>query len=144
MEDESRTPEWDKLGPGETAKAMRPLINGQVKYQRIPIRRRQLKCEIANFIKWIDRLKNFEVELIAKQEAEGKPYTPFFVGQTSMLIIARDRDEIVQAEFGSHEEISKIIVLIQDPLTREDEWDADPIIQPKHNEVERSGEVSGN
>ena len=136
MEDESRTPEWDKLGPGETAKALRPLINGQVKYQRIPIRRRQLKCEIANFIKWINRLKDFEVELIAKQEAEGKPYTPFFVGQMSMLIIARDRDEIVQAEFGSHEEISKLIGLIQDPLTRANEED--------NNEVERSIKVSSN
>ena len=128
MENESRVPEWDQCGEGETAKALRLSVNGQVKYQRIPIRRRQLKCETANFIKWINRLKNFEVELIAKQEAEGKPYTPFFVGQTSMLIIARDRDEIVQAEFGSQEEISKIIGLIQDPLTREDEWDADPII----------------
>lgn len=118
MENESRVPEWDQCGGGETAKALRLSVNGQVKFSRIPIQRRQLKCEIANFLKWIKRLKDFEVELIAKQEAEGKPYTPFFVGQTSMLIIARDRDEIVQAEFGPHEEISKIIGLIQDPLTR--------------------------
>ena len=128
MENESRVPEWDQCGEGETAKAMRLSVNGQVKFSRIPIQRRQLKLEIANFVRWIKRLKDFEVELMTKQEDEGKPYTPFFVGQTSMLIIARDRDEIVQAEFGSHEEISKIIGLIQDPLTREDEWDADPII----------------
>ena len=127
MEDESRIPEWDCTG-GEGAKTMRPLINGQVKFSRIPIQRRQLKCEIANFLKWIKRLRDFEVELIAKQETEGKPYTPFFVGQTSMLIIARDRDEIVQAEFGSHEEISQLVSQISDPLTREDEWDATPII----------------
>ena len=94
MENESRVPEWDQCGEGETAKALRLSVNGQVKFSRIPIQRRQLKCEIANFLKWIKRLKDFEVELIAKQEAEGKPYTPFFVGQTSMLIIARDRDEI--------------------------------------------------
>lgn len=120
-------PEWDCTG-GAGAKALRESVNGQVKFSRVPIRHRQLKFEIANFLKWIKRLKDFEVELMAKQEAEGKPYTPFFVGQTSMLIIARDRDEIVQAEFGPHEEISKIIGLIQDPLTREDEWDADPIL----------------
>lgn len=120
-------PEWEQCSE-EPAKAMRLKVNGQVKFSRIPIQRRQLKYEIASFVEWIHRLRAFEEELIAKQKAEGKPYTPFFVGQTSMLIIARDRDEIVQAEFGSHEEISQLISQISDPLTREDEWDADPTI----------------
>ena len=117
---EGRVPEWQQCSE-EPAKAMRPLINGQVKYQRIPIRRRQLTHEIESFVEWIHRLTAFEVELMAKQEAEGKPYTPFFVGQTSMLIIARDRDNVIQAEVGPPEEISELISAISDPLTRANE-----------------------
>lgn len=74
--------------PGEKARTLRESVNGQLKFSRIPIRRRQLRYEVENFTNWIARLIQSELEMCK----EDPTYPRFFSGgNTSLLIIAEDR-----------------------------------------------------
>lgn len=112
-------PEFDCL-PGEEGKAkvMRPSIGGKETYKRIPIRRRQLKHEISNFCNWVLRITRMEDDLLKKQPG----FIPFFAqGQTALLITALDRDEYIQAEIGTEEQLNKLREqLISAPLINEE------------------------
>lgn len=88
------------------AKAIRPSIMGEYTYRRIPIRRRQLKHEIENFVNWIIRITEGEEDMMGKHP----DYIPFFgAGKTALLIVAFDRDEYVQAEIGTEEQIQTLM-----------------------------------
>lgn len=104
---------------GQKVKVLRPSVGGgEDKYGRIPIRRRQLKYEVENFINWILHLIEHEQEFI-KQQPDYPPY--FAAGQASVLILACDRGELVQAEIGTIEQIRRLKqeVILDDP-TEED------------------------
>lgn len=91
--------------PGEKARTLRESVNGQLKFSRIPIRRRQLRYEVENFTNWIARLIQSELEMCK----EDPTYPRFFSGgNTSLLIIAEDRGEIVQAEIGTEGQIKML------------------------------------
>lgn len=91
---------------GEAARAMRPVVNGKALYDRIPIRRRQLKHEVENFIEWLGRLYESELEVLAKDPQ----YPRFFTDEnTALLIIAQDRGEIIQAEIGTREQVEALM-----------------------------------
>lgn len=99
-------PEFDRCLPeGAVAKVLRPSVNGRVKFSRIPIRRRQLKFEIRNFIDWINRIWASEQEAFEKDPN----YFRFFSeDRTALLIVGIDGEDIVHAEIGTKENIEML------------------------------------
>lgn len=100
-------PEFANLSPheGAVAKVMRPSVNGRIKFSRIPIRRRQLKFEIRNFVDWINRIWASEQEAFEKDPN----YFRFFSeDRTALLIVGIDGEDIVHAELGTKENIEML------------------------------------
>lgn len=94
----------DKKAP--QPKVLRDSVNGEVKYSRIPIRRRQLKYEVQKFVEWIAHLVEVAVKILQEED----DYPAFFANErTGLLIIACDMGEIIQAELGTPEMIKKLI-----------------------------------
>lgn len=103
-------PEFDRCLPeGAVAKVLRPSVNGHVKFSRIPVRRRQLKFEIRNFVDWINRIWASEQEAFEK----GPNYFRFFSeDRTALLIVGLDGEDIVHAEIGTEENIEMLKRLV--------------------------------
>lgn len=99
-------PEFDRCIPeGAVAKVMRPSVNGRVKFSRIPVRRRQLKFEIRNFVDWISRIWASEQEAFEKNPS----YFRFFSeDRTALLVVGIDGEDIVHAEIGTKEQIEML------------------------------------
>lgn len=103
----SDIPEFDHCPPLRRSgcKVLRPSVNGRVKFSRIPIRRRQLKFEIRNFVDWINRIWASEQEAFEKDPN----YFRFFSeDRTALLIVGIDGEDIVHAEIGTKENIEML------------------------------------
>ncbi len=92
---------------------MRPSVNGKVKFSRLPIRRRQLKNEISNFVNWIERIWASEQEMFEKDAS----YFRFFSeDRTALLIVGIDGKDLVHAEIGTPEKIERLMKHITETL----------------------------
>lgn len=100
-----RLPEFDKHIPGDVMpRDMRPSVGGKVKYKRVPIRRRRLKHELVNFLRWISHLLELDQKMLEK---DGDQVT-FFAGKTAMLIMALDGEEMIRLELGTEEQLKML------------------------------------
>lgn len=114
MDKRKDIPEFAAFTPdGAEAKVMRPSVNGKVKFSRLPIRRRQLKNEISNFVNWIERIWASEQEMFEKDAS----YFRFFSeDRTALLIVGIDGKDLVHAEIGTPEKIERLMKHITETL----------------------------
>lgn len=100
-------PEWDSYSETPARCIARPRINGQVKYDRLPIRHRQLRYECENFHRWIAHLIDSNAARSQKAATEGKTYHNFFDSdKVALLIVGRDNDGYFTDRLGTEENLA--------------------------------------